>query len=152
MPMSGSHAAWIWSPSRSDATSISACLPSSILVTPSKNACHSFLSSLRVVMANLLCDAGVEDGAPRSTWPSRNAHHHDALGVRASYLAAAPEPTFVDGIPRPLAFAEELDVSHDWLVRMVRLAMRDIRVVVRNADHQARRSCGPIGGGGRCSR
>src|SRR5262245_63865875 len=98
MPMSGSHSACTWPPSRSEATSISACLPSSILVTPSKNVCHSFLSSLRVVMANLLCDPGVEDGAPRSTYL---AEHRDALRVRASYLAAAPETTFVDGISRP---------------------------------------------------
>src|SRR5262249_56322875 len=41
-------------PRRSDAISISASLPSSVVETRSKKLRHCFLSSLRVVMANLL--------------------------------------------------------------------------------------------------
>src|ERR1700681_1369945 len=58
MPMSGSHSASTWSPSDSEATSISARLPSSSFEKPSKNGRHCVLSSLRTVMTGLLLDKG----------------------------------------------------------------------------------------------
>src|SRR6476660_951715 len=60
--------------------------------------------------------------------------------------AATPESTLADGITRLLALPEELHIRHDRLVRMVGSPMRDVGVVVGNADHQARRSSGPIDG------
>jgi hypothetical protein len=54
--------------------------------------------------------------------------------------------------PRCEAFAEKLHIGHDRLVRMVGSPMCDVRFVVGNADHQTRRSCGPVDGGARRSR
>src|SRR5262249_60076564 len=70
----------------------------------------------------------------------------DGTRLAASCLAAAPEATFPDGITRLLALTEELHIRHDRLLRMVGSPMRDVGVVVGNADHQARRSSGPIDG------
>lgn len=61
--------------------------------------------------------------------------------------AAASKATFPDGIARLLAFAEELHIRHDWLVRMLRLPMRDVCLVIGNADHQTRSARAPITGG-----
>ncbi len=61
-------------------------------------------------------------------------------------LAAAPEPTFADRITSFLPLAEEFHIGHDRLVRMVRPPVRYICFVVRDADHQTRRSRGPIHG------
>ena len=66
-------------------------------------------------------------------------------------LAAAAEPTLADGITRLLAFAEKLHIRHDRLVWMVGAPMRDVGFVIGNADHQARRSCGPVDGDARRS-
>src|SRR6516162_10570581 len=76
----------------------------------------------------------------------------DGTRFATSCLATAPEPTFPDGITRLLALPEELHIRHDRLVRMVGSPMRDVGVVVGNADHQARRSSGPINGRARCPR
>src|SRR5262249_61185201 len=75
----------------------------------------------------------------------------DGTRLATQCLAAAPEPTFPDGITRLLALPEELHIRHDRLLRMVGSPMRDVRVVVGNADHQARRSCGPVDGDARRS-
>src|SRR5262249_37403915 len=61
-------------------------------------------------------------------------------------LATAAEPTLADSITRLLALPEELHIGHDRLVRMIGSPMRHVGVVVGNADHQARRSSGPIDG------
>ena len=69
--------------------------------------------------------------------------------LRRWSLAAAPEPTFAHRIAGLLAFAEELHICHDPLVRMVGPPMRNICFVIGNADHQTRRSCRPIDSGAR---
>src|SRR5262249_33167992 len=66
-------------------------------------------------------------------------------------LAAAGDPPLAEGITRLLAFAKNLHVGHDRLVGMVSSPMRDVVFVIGNADHQARRSCGPVDGDARRS-
>src|SRR5215470_19607310 len=78
-------------------------------------------------------------GTVRSTSP-------DETRLATQCLAAGPEATFPDGITRLLALPEELHIRHDRLLGMVGSPMRDVSVVVGNADHQARRSSGPIDG------
>src|SRR5437764_15360155 len=58
--------------------------------------------------------------------------------------AAAPEPALAYGVTRLLAFAEELHIGHDRLLRMVGSPMRDICLVVGNTDHQPRGSRRPV--------
>jgi hypothetical protein len=61
--------------------------------------------------------------------------------------AATPEPALVHTVAGLLAFPEELDIAHDRLLGVVGPPMRDICFVIGNANHQARRSRGPIGRG-----
>src|SRR5262249_31641291 len=68
---------------------------------------------------------------------------------RASLLAAASEPALADGIAGLLAFAKELHVAHDRLAGMLGPPVRDVGLVVGDADHQRRRRRGPLGGGAR---
>src|SRR5271166_6141418 len=68
----------------------------------------------------------------------------DAMRRPTQGSAAAPEPALAYGIARLLAFAKELGIGHDRLLRMVRSPMRDICLVVGNTDHQPRRSGGPV--------
>jgi hypothetical protein len=63
--------------------------------------------------------------------------------------AATPESTLADGITGVLSFAKKLHVGHDRLPWVVGTPMRDICFVIRNADHQTRRSRGPIDCGAR---
>src|ERR1700704_1142224 len=51
--MNGAHSLSIWSPRSSEATSISALLPSSALDTAAQNASHSAFLIARAVMARL---------------------------------------------------------------------------------------------------
>src|ERR1700751_1085765 len=84
----------------------------------------------------------------------RPAHLVAAGGQQPSYywLSAAPsEPTFPDGVAGLLALAEELHIRHDRLVGMLRLPMRNVCLVIGNADHQTRSSRAPVTGGPHCT-
>src|SRR5258708_18633404 len=83
--------------------------------------------------------------------PPRTGNPPQRQSVRASPrscagLAAAPEPTLAHRITGLLAFEGKLHIGHDRLVGMVGPPMRDLRFVIGNADHQTRRSRGPIYG------
>ena len=53
-------------------------------------------------------------------------------------LAAAAEPSLTYSIAGFLPLADELDIGHDGLIRMVGPPMRDICFIIGNADHQTR--------------
>src|SRR6516162_4705619 len=63
--------------------------------------------------------------------------------------AAGSEAAFPDCIARVLAFAEEFHIRHDRLVGMVGLPMRNVCVVIGNADHQTCGARSPVAGGAR---
>jgi len=55
--------------------------------------------------------------------------HERGLNPVRWRLAAAPEPTFADGITGLLALAEKLHIGHDRLVRMVGVLLMNIPVL-----------------------
>jgi hypothetical protein len=56
-----------------------------------------------------------------------------------SRSAAGPEPSLADGVAGVAALPEELLVGYDSLTGMDVPAVSDIRLVIRDADHQTRR-------------
>ena len=54
------------------------------------------------------------------------------------YLTAPADFATVGAVAACLAFAKEIFVAHDRFAGMAVLAMRDICVVIGNADHQPR--------------
>src|SRR6516164_3223739 len=107
-----------------------------------------------VMTLETITSAAFMTGTPVSYHHVRNiiATAAAMTAVDIQPLAAAPKATLADGITRLLALAEELHVGHNRLVRVVGPPVRNVRVVIGNADHQARRSCGPIDGRARRSR
>src|SRR5271155_2461483 len=65
--------------------------------------------------------------------PIRGDAKRSALAGRS---AAALEASLLAGVARVLTFTKELGVAHDRLIRVVRLAVRDVVVVVRNTHHE----------------
>src|ERR1700722_10447217 len=60
--------------------------------------------------------------------------------------AAGSEAAFPDCIARVLAFTEEFHIRHDRLVGMLRAPVRNVCLVIGNADHQTRSARASITG------